>query len=298
MLIGIEPSRPETGYGYIRGSQDANAGLPEGIKRVAQFVEKPDEARAQSYLESGDYYWNSGMFLFRASVFLDELKKHDPDIYDTCWAALERSVKNGDEVLIDPATFACCPDNSIDYAVMEKTQLACVVPMSAGWSDVGSWSSIWDVHEKDENGNVLKGDVIAEDTRNCLVHGNGKLVTVLGLSYMWLCSQCDALGKDIKGKEKELAEAQKRLVSEQDRWSYITSPANLERAKTMVEIAEQSYAAGALTSLDVIDAQLAATGSRLARDSSSWAFLSLSSSSMSLSCSWRRRLSFLMRCWE
>ncbi|WP_265733528.1 sugar phosphate nucleotidyltransferase, partial [Acinetobacter baumannii] len=82
-----------------------------------------------------------------ASVFLDELKKHDPDIYDTCWVALERSVKNGDEVLIDPATFACCPDNSIDYAVMEKTQLACVVPMSAGWSDVGSWSSIWDVHE-------------------------------------------------------------------------------------------------------------------------------------------------------
>ena len=112
------------GYGYIRGSQDANTGLPDGIKRVAQFVEKPDEARAQSYLESGDYYWNSGMFLFRASVFLDELKKHDPDIYDTCWVALERSVKNGDEVLIDPATFACCPDNSIDYAVMER-QLAC-----------------------------------------------------------------------------------------------------------------------------------------------------------------------------
>ena len=181
VLFGVPPTRPETGFGYIKASQDANHGLPDGIKRVAQFVEKPDEARAQSYLESGDYFWNSGMFLFRASVFLEELKKHDPDIYDTCSLALERSVKNGEEVLIDPATFACCPDNSIDYAVMEKTQLACVVPMSAGWSDVGSWSSIWDVHEKDENGNVLKGDVIAEDSRNCLVHGNGKLVTVLGL---------------------------------------------------------------------------------------------------------------------
>ena len=208
----MPPTRPETGYGYIRGSQDANTGLPDGIKRVAQFVEKPDEARAQSYLESGDYYWNSGMFLFRASVFLDELKKHDPDIYDTCWVALERSVKNGDEVLIDPATFACCPDNSIDYAVMEKTQLACVVPMSAGWSDVGSWSSIWDVHEKDQNGNVLKGDVIAEDSRNCLVHGNGKLVTVLGLEDIVVVETKDAMMVAHKDKVQDV----KKLVSKLD----------------------------------------------------------------------------------
>lgn len=212
VLFGVPPTRPETGYGYIRGSQDANTGLPDGIKRVAQFVEKPDEARAQSYLESGDYYWNSGMFLFRASVFLDELKKHDPDIYDTCWVALERSVKNGDEVLIDPATFACCPDNSIDYAVMEKTQLACVVPMSAGWSDVGSWSSIWDVHEKDQNGNVLKGDVIAEDSRNCLVHGNGKLVTVLGLEDIVVVETKDAMMVAHKDKVQDV----KKLVSKLD----------------------------------------------------------------------------------
>jgi mannose-1-phosphate guanylyltransferase/mannose-6-phosphate isomerase len=107
VLFGVPPTRPETGFGYIKASQDANSGLPDGIKRVAQFVEKPSEARAQSYVESGDYFWNSGMFLFRASVFLEELKKHDPDIYDTCWLALERSIKNGDEVLLDPATFAC-----------------------------------------------------------------------------------------------------------------------------------------------------------------------------------------------
>ncbi|MCQ4295831.1 mannose-1-phosphate guanylyltransferase/mannose-6-phosphate isomerase [Pseudomonas stutzeri] len=212
VLFGVPPTRPETGYGYIKASQDANAGLPDGIKRVAQFVEKPDEVRAQSYLESGDYFWNSGMFLFRASVFLEELKKHDPDIYDTCSLALERSVKHGEEILIDPATFACCPDNSIDYAVMEKTQLACVVPMSAGWSDVGSWSSIWDVHEKDENGNVLKGDVIAEDSRNCLVHGNGKLVTVLGLEDVVVVETKDAVMVAHKDKVQDV----KKLVSKLD----------------------------------------------------------------------------------
>ena len=181
VLFGIPATSPETGYGYIKCDLSERNGLPEGISRVTRFVEKPDEASARQYVESGDYYWNSGMFLFRASVFLEELKKYDPDIYDTCKLALERSLHDGDEVHIDSATFACCPDNSIDYAVMEKTELACVVPMSAEWSDVGSWSSIWDVLEKDENGNVIRGDVIAEDSRNCLVHGNGKLVTVLGL---------------------------------------------------------------------------------------------------------------------
>ena len=191
VLFGVPATKPETGYGYIKSSQDAL--LPEGISRVAQFVEKPDEKRATEFVKSGGYYWNSGMFLFRASVFLDELKKHDPDIYDTCWVALERSVKNGDEVLIDPATFACCPDNSIDYAVMEKTQRACVVPLSAGWNDVGSWSSIWDVHAKDANGNVTKGDVLVHDSHNCLVHGNGKLVSVIGLEDIVVVETKDAM---------------------------------------------------------------------------------------------------------
>src|SRR5690606_19873281 len=146
-----------------------------------------------AFVESGDYFWNSGMFLFRASRFLDELKKHDPDIYDTCLLTLERSSREGDEVQIDPATFACCPDNSIDYAVMEKTAQACVIPLSAGWSDVGCWSSIWDVHEKDAHGNVIKGDVMVEDSRNCLVHGNGKLVTILGLDDIVVVETKDAM---------------------------------------------------------------------------------------------------------
>ncbi|ERI52807.1 mannose-1-phosphate guanylyltransferase [Pseudomonas sp. EGD-AK9] len=191
VLFGVPADRPETGYGYIRGSVDAQ--LPDGVARVARFVEKPDAERATEYVASGDYYWNSGMFLFRASRFLEELKRHDVDIYDTCLLALERSQRKDAEISIDPATFACCPDNSIDYAVMEKTTRACVVPLAAGWNDVGSWSSIWEVHDKDAAGNVTKGDVLLEDSRNCLVHGNGKLVSVLGLDDIVVVETKDAM---------------------------------------------------------------------------------------------------------
>ncbi|MNF77872.1 Alginate biosynthesis protein AlgA [compost metagenome] len=133
------------------------------------------------------------MFLFRASRYLEELKKHDADIYDTCLLALERSQVEGDVITIDAATFECCPDNSIDYSVMEKTTRACVVPLDAGWNDVGSWSSIWDVHDKDRHGNVTKGDVMVHDSRNCLVHGNGKLVSVIGLDDIVVVETKDAM---------------------------------------------------------------------------------------------------------
>ncbi len=152
VLFGVPATKPETGYGYIRSSQDAL--LPEGVARVAQFVEKPDEQRAIEFVKAGGYFWNSGMFLFRASRFLEELKKHDPDIYDTCLLALERSQVDGTTLTIDEASFACCPDNSIDYAVMEKTQRACVVPMSAGWSDVGCWQMH---HHRAEHWIVVSG---------------------------------------------------------------------------------------------------------------------------------------------
>jgi mannose-1-phosphate guanylyltransferase/mannose-6-phosphate isomerase len=191
VLFGIPASRPETGYGYIRAMADDS--LPRGVVRVQSFVEKPDEERARAFVESGDYFWNSGMFLFRASRYLEELKQHDPDIYDTCLLALERSTIEDDVVLIDAATFECCPDNSIDYAVMEKTSSACLVPLNAGWNDVGSWSSIWDVHAKDSNGNVTKGDVMVHNSRNCLVHGNGKLVSVIGLDDIVVVETKDAM---------------------------------------------------------------------------------------------------------
>ncbi|MBB4864556.1 mannose-1-phosphate guanylyltransferase/mannose-6-phosphate isomerase [Pseudomonas nitritireducens] len=191
VLFGVPADRPETGYGYIKSGDER--GLPDGVIRVERFVEKPDEARAQQFVEEGGYFWNSGMFLFRASRFLEELKKHDADIYDTCLLALERSQHDGDLINIDAATFECCPDNSIDYAVMEKTRRACVVPLAAGWNDVGSWSSIWEVHDKDDNGNVTMGDVVVHDSHNCLVHGNGKLVSVVGLEDIVVVETKDAM---------------------------------------------------------------------------------------------------------
>ena len=210
VLFGVPADRPETGYGYIRGQADGT--LPDGVARVASFVEKPDAQRATEYVKSSDYYWNSGMFLFRASRFLEELKHHDVDIYDTCLLALERSKREGTQIAIDPATFACCPDNSIDYAVMEKTSRACVVPLAAGWNDVGSWSSIWEVHDKDAAGNVTKGDVVIEDSRNCLIHGNGKLVSVLGLDDIVVVETKDAMMVAHKDRVQDV----KKLVSKLD----------------------------------------------------------------------------------
>ncbi|CAE6898796.1 MULTISPECIES: mannose-1-phosphate guanylyltransferase/mannose-6-phosphate isomerase [Pseudomonas] len=210
VLFGVPANRPETGYGYILGETDGE--LPDGVARVSSFVEKPDAKRASEYVESGNYYWNSGMFLFRASRFLEELKQHDVDIYDTCLLALERSQREGEQIAIDPATFACCPDNSIDYAVMEKTDRACVVPLSAGWNDVGSWSSIWEVHDKDAAGNVVSGDVLLEDSRNCLVHGNGKLVSVLGLDDIVVVETKDATMVAHKDRVQDV----KKLVGKLD----------------------------------------------------------------------------------
>jgi mannose-1-phosphate guanylyltransferase/mannose-6-phosphate isomerase len=210
VLFGVPADRPETGYGYIKSGDER--GLPDGVIRVERFVEKPDEARALQFVEEGGYFWNSGMFLFRASRFLEELKKHDADIYDTCLLALERSQHDGDLINIDAATFECCPDNSIDYAVMEKTRRACVVPLAAGWNDVGSWSSIWEVHDKDNDGNVTMGDVMVHDSHNCLVHGNGKLVSVIGLEDIVVVETKDAMMIAHKDRVQDV----KKVVNELD----------------------------------------------------------------------------------
>ncbi len=182
VLFGIPANSPETGFGYIKAARGEDGDdLVPGAYRVMQFVEKPDAMRAAEFVRSGGYYWNSGMFLFRASRYLDELRAHEPDIYDTCVLALERSKLAGGALTIDAGTFECCPDNSIDYAVMEKTSRACVVPLAAGWNDVGSWSSLWDVHEKNSDGNVLKGDVVTHGSHNSFVHATSKLVTLVGM---------------------------------------------------------------------------------------------------------------------
>ncbi|MDX1722488.1 MAG: mannose-1-phosphate guanylyltransferase/mannose-6-phosphate isomerase [Pseudomonas sp.] len=214
VLFGIPAERPETGFGYIKAGRggDGVAPLTPGAWRVDQFVEKPDSARANEFVRSGGYFWNSGMFLFRASRYLDELRSHEPDIYDTCVLAVERSKAEREVVQIDAGTFACCPDNSIDYAVMEKTSRACVVPLAAGWNDVGSWSSLWEVHTKDGNGNVLKGDVVTENSRNCYVHGNSKLVTLLGMEDVVVVETRDA----VMIARKDCVQDVKKLVNTLD----------------------------------------------------------------------------------
>ncbi|MDE3735861.1 MULTISPECIES: mannose-1-phosphate guanylyltransferase/mannose-6-phosphate isomerase [Pseudomonas] len=213
VLFGIPAERPETGFGYIKAARgEEGPELAPGAYRVEQFVEKPDSGRAAEFVRSGGYYWNSGMFLFRASRYLDELRNHEPDIYDTCVLALERSKVERDLLRIDAGTFECCPENSIDYAVMERTSRACVVPLAAGWNDVGSWSSLWEVHAKDDDGNVLKGDVLTHDSRNCYVHGNSKLVTLLGLEDVVVVETRDAVMIAHKDKVQEV----KKLVGALD----------------------------------------------------------------------------------
>ncbi|MEZ5530458.1 MAG: mannose-1-phosphate guanylyltransferase/mannose-6-phosphate isomerase, partial [Porticoccaceae bacterium] len=161
VTFGIVPSAPETGYGYIR----SGAVLEDGPARVVDsFVEKPSRETAEAYLAEGGYFWNSGMFMFRAGQFLEELGNHRPDILSACSRAMADASSDVDFVRPDREAFLNCPEESIDYAVMEKTHSAVVVPMDCGWSDVGSWSALWEVSEKDVQGNTLKGDVVALDT--------------------------------------------------------------------------------------------------------------------------------------
>ncbi|MDB4077176.1 mannose-1-phosphate guanylyltransferase/mannose-6-phosphate isomerase [Porticoccaceae bacterium] len=188
VTFGIVPSAPHTGYGYIKRGKD----LGEGFE-VDAFVEKPSSDVAQDYFSSGDYYWNSGMFLFRASNYLEELKKFRPDILEQCQGSVMDVKTDLDFLRIDKDMFESCPAESVDYAVMEKTSHAVVVPMDAGWSDIGSWSSLWDISEKDSEGNSTHGDVILNNTRNSYVRSDNKLVAVIGVDDLVVVSTKDAL---------------------------------------------------------------------------------------------------------
>jgi len=191
VTFGIAPRAPETGYGYIRRGE-ALADAP-GCRKVAAFVEKPDAATAEGYLASGEYLWNGGMFLFRADRFLAELGRLEPVMK----AAVEKSVaaatRDLDFIRLDKEAFAEAPAISIDYAVMEKTKDAAVVPVEMGWTDVGSWAALWDVTEKDEDGNALIGDVVSVDVKNCYIRGESRLVTAIGLENIVLIETVDAV---------------------------------------------------------------------------------------------------------
>jgi mannose-1-phosphate guanylyltransferase/mannose-6-phosphate isomerase len=178
VTFGIVPSAPETGYGYIQRGP-ANSGA--AVHKIARFVEKPSLERAQEFLSTGEYFWNSGMFMFRAKRYLQELERFAPQIAKACKDAFEGSKADLDFVRIDAAAFEKCPSDSIDYAVMEKTNDAVVVPLDAGWSDVGSWSALHEASDADAHGNVSHGDVISEDTAGCYLYSESRLVAVVGL---------------------------------------------------------------------------------------------------------------------
>jgi mannose-1-phosphate guanylyltransferase/mannose-6-phosphate isomerase len=190
VTFGIVPDSPHTGYGYIQRGE-ALAGTT--ARQVARFVEKPDAATAQRFLASGDYFWNSGMFLFSARQFVEELEQYRPDMLAACRRALEAGEHDLDFCRLDKAAFADCPSDSIDYAVMERTLNAAVVPAEIGWNDIGAWSALWDVGRKDADDNVVRGDVYLDGVKGSYVRAESRMVAALGVENLLIVETPDAV---------------------------------------------------------------------------------------------------------
>jgi len=199
VTFGIVPDRPETGYGYIRKGQPIditdlqNQGNSSEAYGIYEFVEKPDLQTAKEYTASGDYCWNSGMFMFHAKSVLSEFKQYVPDIMAACERAFLKGETEKDFFYLDRDSFEQCPSDSIDYAVMEKTDQGVMIPLDAGWDDLGSWEALWNVGDKDSSNNVIKGDVICVDTENSLIDARNRLVTVLGVKNLAVIETQDAV---------------------------------------------------------------------------------------------------------
>lgn len=213
VTFGIVPRSPEVGYGYIRRGDS----LENSAYKVDGFREKPSLDTAQEYVDSGEYYWNSGMFMFKASQYIDELRNHNPEILDACIKAMSSTQKDLDFVRIEKESFEACPSDSIDYAVMEPvcsptgSGNAVVVPMDAGWSDVGSWSALWEVSEKDDNDNVHKGDVIAVRSDNNYVYSENKLIATVGVDNLVIVETKDAILVADKSQVQDVKSIVQRL---------------------------------------------------------------------------------------
>lgn len=191
ITFGVQPTQPETGYGYIKVEQSDNS--DSSAKQIAAFVEKPDLETAQTYLASGDYYWNSGMFVFCARTLLQECETYCPETVKHCRLALERADKDLDFLRLEEQSFGLCESESIDYALMEKTQRAQMVPLSAQWSDVGSWEALWEVSSKDDHNNVIQGDVISYNSHNCLASSEGRLIALIGVENLVVIETADSV---------------------------------------------------------------------------------------------------------
>jgi len=209
VTFGIVPTEAHIGYGYIKRGVAVDDGY-----QVDTFVEKPSVDAASEYLAGKEHYWNSGMFLMKASRYLEELNQFRPDIYTACKSALENTSKDDDFIRIDKVAFEKCPDESIDYAVMEKTDDAVVVPLDAGWSDIGSWSALWDVSHKNADGNAVIGDSIMYGTTNSLIQGSERLIATVGVDNLVIVDTKDALLVASKDKVQEVKKIVEQLKAE------------------------------------------------------------------------------------
>jgi mannose-1-phosphate guanylyltransferase/mannose-6-phosphate isomerase len=214
VTFGIVPTGPETGYGYVEAEPDGNSAVP-----VKSFVEKPDIDTARTYVEGGKHFWNSGMFLFSAEVYLNALQQFAPEMYAACKKAIENRT-DGDFVRPDTEAFLSSPKDSIDYAVMEKTDAAAIVPLDAGWSDVGSWASLHDVRDKDDDGNAIDGDVYTHDCKGVFIQAESRLVTAVGLEDVVIVETKDSTlvvskdrAQDVKMIVDQLAAADRAETS-------------------------------------------------------------------------------------
>ena len=219
VTFGITPTHAETGFGYIQCGEP----LGEAGSAIAAFKEKPSAELAQDYLQSGRYLWNSGMFMFRASRFLDELSRLRPDILDACRVALKHAQDDHYFLHIPAEQFALCDDESVDYAVMEHTEAGVVVPLDAGWNDLGSWAAIHDINESDVDGNSLQGDVMSVDTRDSLVQSHHRLVTTVGVEGLIVIETKDAVLVARKDQCQQVKQIVQRLQAEQ-RVEFVSHP--------------------------------------------------------------------------
>ena len=211
VTFGIRPNRAETGYGYIRRGSPC-AGL-DGCFRVDQFVEKPDLATAETYVRNDDYSWNSGMFVFPVATFLHEVERLKPDLLAACRRSVDKASQDLDFVRLDQEAFSRAESISVDYAVMEQTEKAAVVPLDIGWNDVGSWSALWDISAHDGDGNVFLGEAIALDARNCYIRGDGNLVAAIGVEDLIIVATDDV----VLVVPRDRAQDVRRIVSEVER---------------------------------------------------------------------------------
>ncbi len=213
VTFGIVPDKAETGYGYIKRAElfQQQSDDNENAYRVERFIEKPDLETAQKYLDSGEYYWNSGMFMFKADTILQELEVLSKEIYEAVKTSVSEGVRDLDFCRLGVDAFTASPSDSIDYAVMEKTDKAIVLPLDADWNDVGAWSALWEVNERDSDGNVLQGDILKHQLTNSYVHAEERMVAVIGMDNCVVVETADAVLVADKSRAQDVKEIVNQL---------------------------------------------------------------------------------------